>query len=38
VRLQFFGPVNIDGQTESLTVTLHNLSGQTLYRVELPPG
>jgi alkaline phosphatase D len=35
--LQFFGMVKIDGQTEVLTVTLHNLSGQKIYSLDLEP-
>ncbi|MEA5617654.1 alkaline phosphatase D family protein [Cronbergia sp. UHCC 0137] len=34
--LQFFGTVKIDGTTEVLTVTLHNLEGKKLYSVDLP--
>ncbi|MEA5551264.1 alkaline phosphatase D family protein [Anabaena cylindrica UHCC 0172] len=35
--LQFFGTVKIDGKTEVLTVTLHNLAGQKIYSLDLPP-
>ncbi|MTJ55051.1 alkaline phosphatase [Anabaena sp. UHCC 0253] len=35
--LQFFGMVKIDGKTEVLTVTLHNLEGQKLYSLDLEP-
>lgn len=34
---QFFGTVKIDGDTEVMTVKLHNLEGKTLYSVDLPP-
>jgi alkaline phosphatase D len=34
--LQFFGMVRIDRQTQAMTVTLHNLAGQSLYQVTLP--
>jgi alkaline phosphatase D len=34
--LQFFGTVRIDRQTQAMTVTLHNLTGQPLYQVNLP--
>jgi alkaline phosphatase D len=35
--LQFFGLVKIDGQSEVMTVSLHNLLGGRLYSVELSP-
>ncbi|MBD2566953.1 alkaline phosphatase D family protein [Anabaena lutea] len=35
--LQFFGTVKIDGKTEVLTVTLHNLAGEKLYGLDLQP-
>lgn len=35
--LQFFGTVKIDGNTEVITVALHNLEGKTLYSIDLPP-
>jgi alkaline phosphatase D len=35
--LQFFGTVRIDGRSEVMTVTLHNLAGEKLYAVELTP-
>jgi alkaline phosphatase D len=35
--LQFFGQVKLDGETEALTVSLHNLVGAKLYSVELIP-
>jgi alkaline phosphatase D len=34
---QYFGVMRIDGKSEALTVTLHDLSGTKLYGVELPP-
>ncbi len=34
---QYFGMMRIDGKTEVLTVTLHDLEGTRLYGVELPP-
>jgi alkaline phosphatase D len=34
--LQFFGAAKIDGKTGGMTVSLHDLAGKTLYRVELP--
>lgn len=34
---QFFGAVRIDGRTENLTVSLHNIDGKELYRNELIP-
>ena len=33
--LQFFGMIKIDGKTEVLTVTLHNLEGEKIYSVDL---
>ena len=35
--LQFFGAVKIDGKTAAMAVSLHDLMGKQLYRVELPP-
>jgi len=35
--LQFFGAVRIDGRTETMTVTLHDLEGTKIFGVELPP-
>ena len=32
---QFFGGVRIDGKTEALTVSLHDIAGKQLYSVEL---
>jgi alkaline phosphatase D len=34
--LQFFGTVKIDGKTKVMTVTLYNLEGNALYRIDLP--
>jgi alkaline phosphatase D len=34
---QFFGSVRIDGASEVMTVALHDWTGKTLYRVDLPP-
>ena len=33
--LQFFGMMRIDARSRALTVTLHDLSGRTLFRIEL---
>ncbi len=35
--LQFFGLVNIDGKSDVMTVSLHNLQGERIYRLELAP-
>ena len=35
--LQFFGALRLDGETETLTVSLHNLAGQKIYSVDLQP-
>lgn len=35
--LQFYGQVKIDGQSEVMTVSLHDLTGTVLYRVDLEP-
>jgi alkaline phosphatase D len=35
--LQFFGQVEIDGETEVMTVTLRNREGAALYTQELEP-
>jgi alkaline phosphatase D len=35
--LQFFGLVKIDGKSEVMTVSLHNLLGEKIYSVELSP-
>jgi alkaline phosphatase D len=35
--LQFFGVVRIDGKSEVMTVSLHNLQGTNIYAVELTP-
>jgi alkaline phosphatase D len=34
---QFFGAVKVDGKTEAMTVAIHNLNGERLYSVDLPP-
>lgn len=34
---QFFGAVRIDGRTEVMTVSLHDLNGKKLYSVDLNP-
>lgn len=36
--LQFFGRVHIDGATEVMRVSLHDLAGRSLYSVELAPA
>ncbi len=35
---QYFGLARIDGATEVMTVTLHDLAGKVLYRVDLQPA
>jgi alkaline phosphatase D len=35
---QHFGLGRIDGAAEALTVSLHDIDGKELYRVELPPA
>jgi alkaline phosphatase D len=35
--MQYFGLGRIDGATEALTVSLHDLDGRSLYQVELAP-
>jgi alkaline phosphatase D len=35
--LQFFGLVNIDGKSDGITVSLRNLQGERIYRLELAP-
>jgi alkaline phosphatase D len=35
---QFFGTLTADARTKALTVELHNIAGQSLYKVELPPA
>ncbi|MBD2200912.1 MULTISPECIES: alkaline phosphatase D family protein [Calothrix] len=35
--LQFFGTVKINSYTTVMTVELHNLKGETLYSIDLPP-
>jgi alkaline phosphatase D len=34
---QFFGAVKIDGQTEAMIVSLHDIAGQKLFSIDLPP-
>ena len=34
---QFFGTLKIDARTRAMTVGLHNLAGDVIYTVELPP-
>jgi alkaline phosphatase D len=34
---QFFGAVKIDGKTEVMIVSLHDIAGKSLYSVDLPP-
>jgi alkaline phosphatase D len=36
--LQYFGLAKIDGATDVLTVSLHDLTGKVLYTVALPPA
>lgn len=36
--MQFYGQVKIAGDTEVMTVTLHDLTGTTLYSVDLEPS
>ena len=33
---QFFGTMKIDARTRAMTVGLHNLAGEVIYKVELP--
>ena len=33
---QFFGTMKIDARTRAMTVGLHNLAGERIYKVELP--
>ena len=35
--LQFFGIGRIDARTKAMTVSLHGIDGQSLFKVELPP-
>jgi alkaline phosphatase D len=35
--LQFFGTARVDGRTETLTVRLHDLTGRSLFSVDLEP-
>ena len=36
--MQFFGTVRIAAATQTMTVRLHNLEGDTIYAVDLPPA
>jgi alkaline phosphatase D len=36
--MQYFGLARIDGVTDVLTVSLHDLTGKVLYRVDLQPA
>ena len=36
--LQFFGTMKIEAKTKAMVVSLHDLSGRAIYRVELPPS
>ena len=36
--MQFFGLASIDGASDVLTVSLHDLTGKVLYRVDLQPA
>jgi alkaline phosphatase D len=35
---QFFGTLRVDGRTQVMTASLHDLSGKAVYSVELPPS
>ena len=35
---QFFGTLKLDARDKTLTARLHNLAGQIIYAVELPPA
>jgi alkaline phosphatase D len=35
--LQFFGSVRIEAKTRGMTVRLHNLSGEEIYKLSLLP-
>jgi alkaline phosphatase D len=35
--LQFFGIGRIDARTRAMTVSLHGIDGQQIFRVDLPP-
>ena len=35
---QFFGTLQVNARTRALTARLHNLAGDVLYSIELPPG
>ncbi|WP_228021902.1 hypothetical protein [Vasconcelosia minhoensis] len=34
---QFFGTVQIDGDTQVMTVSQHNLTGEVIYSIDLEP-
>ena len=36
--MQFFGSVRVDGNTEVMTVSLHNLEGEKIYSIDLEPA
>jgi len=36
--MQYFGLAKIDGATEVMTVTLNDLAGRAIYRVDLQPA
>jgi len=36
--MQYFGLAKIDGATEALTVSLNDLTGKTLYKVDINPA
>jgi alkaline phosphatase D len=36
--LQFFGTLDVDPATRALTAALHNVAGEQLWQIELPPG
>jgi hypothetical protein len=36
--MQYFGLAKIDGACEVLTVSLHDLTGATLYRIDIQPA
>jgi alkaline phosphatase D len=36
--MQYFGLAKIDGTTEVLTVSLNDLTGKTLYKVDVRPA
>jgi alkaline phosphatase D len=36
--LQFYGRLRVDGRTNAMTASLHNLEGRAIFSVELPPA